>query len=164
VALVHERTIPNERPPLVGEVSANFCGYRGVAWSVRRIPYGRNLGFIDRLNRAIRTKIGIIKLVKHSEAAGISDCRRLFQRLLSFWGRIMHEYVVIPLTYTVYETVTETFTVTTWISVKWIRCHYISTDNSPNVKVCSEAESWTQLVTRMSLNRIRAIFIRFTRQ
>jgi hypothetical protein len=47
VALVRERTIPTERPPLVGEVSANFCGYRGVAWSVRRIPYGRNLGFPD---------------------------------------------------------------------------------------------------------------------
>jgi hypothetical protein len=28
VASVHERTIPTERPPLVGEVSANFCGYR----------------------------------------------------------------------------------------------------------------------------------------
>jgi hypothetical protein len=27
-ALVRERTIPIERPPLVGEVSANFCGYR----------------------------------------------------------------------------------------------------------------------------------------
>jgi hypothetical protein len=26
VALVLERTIPTERPPLVGEVSANFCG------------------------------------------------------------------------------------------------------------------------------------------
>jgi hypothetical protein len=25
VALVRERTIPTERPPLVGEVSANFC-------------------------------------------------------------------------------------------------------------------------------------------
>jgi hypothetical protein len=25
VALVHKRTIPTERPPLVGEVSANFC-------------------------------------------------------------------------------------------------------------------------------------------
>jgi hypothetical protein len=24
--LVHERTIPTEQPPLVGEVSANFCG------------------------------------------------------------------------------------------------------------------------------------------
>jgi hypothetical protein len=28
VALVRKRTIPNERPPLVGEVSANFCGQR----------------------------------------------------------------------------------------------------------------------------------------
>jgi hypothetical protein len=28
VALVRKRTIPIERPPLVGEVSANFCGER----------------------------------------------------------------------------------------------------------------------------------------
>jgi hypothetical protein len=28
VALVHKRTMPTKRPPLVGEVSANFCGYR----------------------------------------------------------------------------------------------------------------------------------------
>jgi hypothetical protein len=27
VALVRERTIPTERPPPVGEVSANFCEY-----------------------------------------------------------------------------------------------------------------------------------------
>jgi hypothetical protein len=27
-ALVRQRTIPTERPPLVGEVSANFSGYR----------------------------------------------------------------------------------------------------------------------------------------
>jgi hypothetical protein len=26
VALVRKRTTPTERPPLVGEVSANFCG------------------------------------------------------------------------------------------------------------------------------------------
>jgi hypothetical protein len=26
LALVRERAIPTERPPLVGEVSANFCG------------------------------------------------------------------------------------------------------------------------------------------
>jgi hypothetical protein len=26
MALVRERTIPAERPPLVGEVNANFCG------------------------------------------------------------------------------------------------------------------------------------------
>jgi hypothetical protein len=28
VALVRKRTIPTERPPLVGEVSINFCGQR----------------------------------------------------------------------------------------------------------------------------------------
>jgi hypothetical protein len=48
VALVCELTIPTERPPLVGEASANFFGWRGVAWSVRWIPYGRNLGILDR--------------------------------------------------------------------------------------------------------------------
>jgi hypothetical protein len=31
VALVVERTILSERQPLVSEVSANVCGYRGVA-------------------------------------------------------------------------------------------------------------------------------------
>jgi hypothetical protein len=54
VALVRERTIPTERPPLVGEVSANFCGKRGVAWSVRRIPYGCNLYFLDRSHISLR--------------------------------------------------------------------------------------------------------------
>jgi hypothetical protein len=48
VGLVRERTIPIERPPLVGKVNAKFCGKRGVPWSVRRILYGRNLGFLDR--------------------------------------------------------------------------------------------------------------------
>jgi hypothetical protein len=37
VALVRERTIPTERPPLVGEVSANFYG-ESVAWLAQRIP------------------------------------------------------------------------------------------------------------------------------
>jgi hypothetical protein len=26
VALVRERTIPTEQPPIVGEISSNFCG------------------------------------------------------------------------------------------------------------------------------------------
>jgi hypothetical protein len=37
VASVRERTIPTERPPLVGEVSANFCGLEGATWSAWRI-------------------------------------------------------------------------------------------------------------------------------
>jgi hypothetical protein len=37
MALVCERTIPAERPPLAGEVSAKFCGVKVFAWSVRRI-------------------------------------------------------------------------------------------------------------------------------
>jgi hypothetical protein len=37
VALMREKTILTERPPLVGEISANFCEYRGVVWSARSI-------------------------------------------------------------------------------------------------------------------------------
>ena len=48
VALVREGTIPTERPPPVGEVSANFYGYRGVTWSAQRIPTAVNLCFLDR--------------------------------------------------------------------------------------------------------------------
>ena len=48
VALVRKRTIPTERPPPVGEVSANFCGYRGVTWSAHRIPTAVNICFLDR--------------------------------------------------------------------------------------------------------------------
>jgi hypothetical protein len=47
VALIRERTIPIKRPPLVGEDSAKFGGWRGVTQSARRIPYGRNFGFLD---------------------------------------------------------------------------------------------------------------------
>jgi hypothetical protein len=39
---------PTERPPLVGEVSANFLLVEGVAWSEQRIPTALNLGFLDR--------------------------------------------------------------------------------------------------------------------
>jgi hypothetical protein len=47
-ALVRKRTIPTERPPLVGEVSANLKRIEDVAWSAQRIPTAVNLGFLDR--------------------------------------------------------------------------------------------------------------------
>ena len=47
VALVRERTIPTERPPPVGEVSANFCGERGVTWLAQRVPTAVNLCFVN---------------------------------------------------------------------------------------------------------------------
>jgi hypothetical protein len=59
VALDRERTLPTERPPLVSEVSANFCGQRGVAWSGRRIPYRSNLGFLDRILTILNNKIKV---------------------------------------------------------------------------------------------------------
>ena len=47
VALVRTRTIPTERPPPVGEVSANFCGHRGVTWSAQRVLTAVNLCFLE---------------------------------------------------------------------------------------------------------------------
>jgi hypothetical protein len=47
MALVHERTIPTERPQLVGEVSANFCILR-VLRGQRDGSLCRILGFQDR--------------------------------------------------------------------------------------------------------------------
>jgi hypothetical protein len=35
---VRVRTIPTERPPLVGEVIANFLRIEGATWSALRIP------------------------------------------------------------------------------------------------------------------------------
>jgi hypothetical protein len=48
VALVRKLTIPTERPPLVGEVSANPLRVEGVTWSAQRIPTAVHLGFLDR--------------------------------------------------------------------------------------------------------------------
>jgi hypothetical protein len=47
VALVRKRTIPTERPPLVGEVSTSLLRAEGVTWSAQRIPTAVNLGFLD---------------------------------------------------------------------------------------------------------------------
>jgi hypothetical protein len=47
VALVRERTISSERPPLVNEVSAKFVDRRCRVVSATD-PYGRILGFLDR--------------------------------------------------------------------------------------------------------------------
>jgi hypothetical protein len=47
VAWVRERTIPTERPPLVGEVSANFLWIECHVVSVTD-TYGHILGFLDR--------------------------------------------------------------------------------------------------------------------
>jgi hypothetical protein len=48
VALVRERIIPTERSPLVGEVSANFCGGRLCCVVSATDPLHSILGFTDR--------------------------------------------------------------------------------------------------------------------
>jgi hypothetical protein len=47
MALVRKQTIPTERSPLVGEVSANFLRVEGVGWSAQWISTAVNLGFLD---------------------------------------------------------------------------------------------------------------------
>jgi hypothetical protein len=47
VALARERTTPSKRPPRVGEVPANCCGYR-LLRRQHNGSLGRNLGFLDR--------------------------------------------------------------------------------------------------------------------
>ena len=41
VALVRERTVPTERPPPVGEVSANFPRIEGCHVVSATVPHGR---------------------------------------------------------------------------------------------------------------------------
>jgi hypothetical protein len=47
MVLVHERTIPIEQPPLVGEVVANFADGGCHVVSVTG-PYGRIFDFLDK--------------------------------------------------------------------------------------------------------------------
>jgi hypothetical protein len=62
VAVVLKRTIPTERPPLVGEISANLLQVEGVAWSEqqihlfhdKKIPTAVNLGFLDRSRYSLK--------------------------------------------------------------------------------------------------------------
>jgi hypothetical protein len=58
--LVRKRTIPTERPPLVGEVSAKLLRMKGVAWPAQRIPTAVNLGFLDQ-SRCFSIKVKLNK-------------------------------------------------------------------------------------------------------
>jgi hypothetical protein len=64
VAIVRERTIPTERAPLFGQVSANF--WQRVCDAVSAVdPYGGNLGFLCRsglLNAPVPLPKGIKSL------------------------------------------------------------------------------------------------------
>src|SRR5215467_1853563 len=69
VALVRERTIPTERPPPVGEVSANFCGSRGVTWSVQRAPTAVNL-FSRPEPLLLYSSSSSVDLTRHTRLSG----------------------------------------------------------------------------------------------
>jgi hypothetical protein len=48
IVWARRRTIPTERPPLVGEVIANILRIEGATWSAWRIPTAVFSNFIDR--------------------------------------------------------------------------------------------------------------------
>jgi hypothetical protein len=61
VALVRVRTIPTERPPLVGEVSANFCGWRvlrGQHNGSLRFSRSQPLLFLSSSSSIVLTRLG----------------------------------------------------------------------------------------------------------
>jgi hypothetical protein len=73
VALVSKRTIPTERPPLVGEVSANFYG-----WSVSS---GQRNGFPRPLLSDVYTRnIGnCVILIQYKDKNNNQNEKRLLQ-------------------------------------------------------------------------------------
>ena len=70
VALVRERTIPTERPPPVGKVSANFCGKMGVTWSAQRVPTAVSLCFLDGSRYFFYSSISSIDLTRLTRLSG----------------------------------------------------------------------------------------------
>jgi hypothetical protein len=64
VAVVRKRTIPTERPLLVGEVNANCCGERVY----QRIPTVVNLGFLGRVSYTPRIyRCSFFRLIRRPE-------------------------------------------------------------------------------------------------
>jgi hypothetical protein len=76
VALVRKRTIPTERPPLVGEVIANLWRIEGVTWSAQRIPTAVNLDFLDP---GIRSRNFVIMMVAMATAS-VTSCVMCYVR------------------------------------------------------------------------------------
>jgi hypothetical protein len=60
MAWVLELTIPTERPPLVGEVSANFFAGRGCHVVSVTDPYGHILGFLDGAATTIPSSSSVV--------------------------------------------------------------------------------------------------------
>jgi hypothetical protein len=60
VVWVRERPIQTERPPLLGEVSANFLRIEGATWSAQRIPtavFSEPLLFLSSNSSVVLTRL-----------------------------------------------------------------------------------------------------------
>jgi hypothetical protein len=99
VSWVRERTIPTERPPLVGEVSANFYG--------QRVPCGQRDGSLRPFSRISRTESGLIPQNKHlkfkfiliitfcSFGMDYSSCRVERNWVISLWTILISRNIEI---------------------------------------------------------------------
>jgi hypothetical protein len=63
VALARERTIPTERLPLVGEVSANSMRIEGIGWSTQGISMAVFSGYLSKF---VDSSYGAMELNLHS--------------------------------------------------------------------------------------------------
>jgi hypothetical protein len=91
VALVRERTVLIERPPLVGEASCNFCGMEGSRVVSAAQPYGHDPGSPDlsvcpnQLPITVCKGVHGLRLNTQRTAFMQGRCRRRFERGASVW-------------------------------------------------------------------------------
>jgi hypothetical protein len=81
-----QETIQTERLPLVGEVSANFCG---VAWSAQQTPTAVNLEFLDpepllRKSRSAGISGSVARNSDHQTTEAVETSQQI--QLLTFWA------------------------------------------------------------------------------
>jgi hypothetical protein len=81
IALVHERTKPTERPPLAGEVIANFCGLRvsrgqrnGSPWQHSRLSRLEPLLFLPSSSSIVLTRLSGLRF-RRTTSQKIWKCR-----------------------------------------------------------------------------------------
>jgi hypothetical protein len=78
VALVRKRNITAKRPPLVGEVSANFLQTEDFWWSAQRVSTVVNLDFLDPEQPLFRSSSSSVILTRLSEPRSIPTiCQKI---------------------------------------------------------------------------------------
>jgi hypothetical protein len=79
MACVRERTVPNERPPLVGEISAKFVDKRRHMVSPTD-PYGRILGFLDRSRYSLSSSSSVVLMRLRAPRSRLTNSQKISKR------------------------------------------------------------------------------------